>query len=86
MPGGHKCGGSIPSAALGVRIRCNSSQRKTSTEQTMAFIAVYSDGYRRTIAGPVNTLKKATKYAKDLEVWFNNGSNPDRKLVSVEPK
>jgi hypothetical protein len=52
----------------------------------MAFIAVYSDGYRRTIAGPVNTLKKATKYAKDLEVWFNNGSNPDRKLVSVEPK
>jgi hypothetical protein len=49
----------------------------------MAFIATYSDGYKRTIAGPINTIKKATKYAQDLEVWFNN---PERKLVTVEPK
>ena len=49
----------------------------------MAFLATYSDGYKRTIAGPVNTLPKATKYAKDLETWFNN---PERKLVSVQPK
>ena len=49
----------------------------------MAFTALYSDGYKRTIAGPVNTLAKANKYAKDLEIWFNN---PDRLLVKVEPK
>jgi hypothetical protein len=55
----------------------------TNASPPMAFTATYSDGYQRTIAGPINSLKKATKYAQDLESWFNS---PSRKLVSVEPK
>jgi hypothetical protein len=49
----------------------------------MAFTALYSDGYKRTIAGPIHSIEVAIQYAQRLEAWFNN---PERKLVSVEPK
>ena len=50
----------------------------------MAYIATFNDGYTRTIAHPaVKTQAAALKYAKDLEVWFNN---PERTLAKVEPK
>ena len=51
----------------------------------MAFLATYSDGYRRTIAGPVRTMPQALAYAKHLEAWFNAGGNTERKLVHVQP-
>jgi len=49
----------------------------------MAFIATFKDGHKRIIA--LNTYAKALKYAKDLEVWFED-SFPQRVLISVEPK
>ena len=52
----------------------------------MAFLATYSDGYRRTIAGPIRTMPQALAYAKHLEAWFNAGGNTERKLVHVQPK
>ena len=52
----------------------------------MAFIATFKDGYTRTIAHPtIKTKTQALKYAKDLEVWFEDHL-PQRVLISVEPK
>jgi hypothetical protein len=52
-----------------------------------AFVALFADGYRRTIAHPqIKTLEQANKYAKDLELWFSKGSYPNRTLESVRPK
>jgi hypothetical protein len=48
------------------------------------FTATFTDGYTRTIAHPaIKTQAAAVKYAKDLEVWFQN---PERTLTKVEPK
>lgn len=52
----------------------------------MAFIATFKDGHKRIIAHPkINTYAKALKFAKDLEVWFEDHL-PQRVLISVEPK
>ncbi len=53
---------------------------------TTAYIATFSDGYKRTVAGPMfKTKLKALAYAKSLERWFLDGGY-DRHLISVEPK
>ena len=52
----------------------------------MAYLALFSDGYKRTIAGPYNTEKKAATYAKSLEDWFATGGYPNRKLVGLIQK
>ena len=57
-----------------------------TTNQPMSntFTATFTDGYTRTIAHPaIKTQAAALKYAKDLEVWFQN---PERTLTKVEPK
>jgi hypothetical protein len=49
-----------------------------------AFLATYSDGYKRTIAAPsIKTIEDAYNYARQLESWFGM---EDRKFASVAPK
>jgi hypothetical protein len=49
-----------------------------------AFLATYSDGYKRTIAHPkIKTMLQAFKHAKELETWYED---PARKLVDVQVK
>lgn len=51
----------------------------------MTFEAIYSDGYRRTIAGPIHTLEVAEQYALMLEKWFKDGGT-NRELLFVTVK
>jgi hypothetical protein len=51
----------------------------------MAYLATFSDGYKRTIAGPYNTEAKAKEYALHLEQWFADGGY-NRKLVDIKHK
>jgi hypothetical protein len=49
-----------------------------------AFLATYSDGYKRTIAAPsIKTIEDAYNYARQLESWFGM---ENRKFASVAPK
>ena len=53
----------------------------------MAFLATFTDGYKRTIAHPkIKTYAAAVKYANDLEVWFIQGNYPERTLIDVTAK
>ena len=53
----------------------------------MAFLATFTDGYKRTIAHPkIKTYAAAVKYAKDLEVWFTHGYHRERILLNVTAK